>query len=261
LKGKAHASIGLLTYYNYSILNNIELSLIGGIISLLFSILPDLDHFNSIISRKLSNKKIESYISAILFLAPLVLFVYLGYLKKFDYSILFFLCLFVFIVIRKKIKISNIRKTIISSILFLSAFLIYNIYKDIYASRLIIFFAVFPWFTHRTFSHSLLSVFFLYLLTRNLTFIDYNISTISVLAYVSHLLLGDIFTFQGVALFWPISKYKFKLNPLKNHTSVKIMEILIITTLLLVAIYLTYILFKYKTPQQILLGSSIFKPK
>ena len=104
LKGKAHASIGLLTYYNYTILSNTELTILGGAISLFFSLLPDLDHFNSVISKKLSNKKIESLVEALMMLVPLSTLLYLGYLKKFDYSILFFLGLILFISIKKKFK-------------------------------------------------------------------------------------------------------------------------------------------------------------
>ena len=249
MKGKAHASIGLLTYYNYTILSNTEFTILGGAISLFFSLLPDLDHFNSVISKKLSNKKIESLVEALMMLVPLSTLLYLGYLKKFDYSILFFLGLILFISIKKKFKTSIIRKLIILS---------YNLFKNIAIVKLLLFFILIPWFSHRTFSHSIFSAVILYFITNNLGFIIKNLNMIATLSYLSHIFLGDILTPQGIPLFWPLSKHRFKLNPFKGQSSVNIIENIVILLMVLLAFYLTFVSIKYKTPQQILLGSSIF---
>lgn len=258
MKGKAHASIGLLTYYNYTILSNTELTILGGAISLFFSLLPDLDHFNSVISKKLSNKKIESLVEALMMLVPLSTLLYLGYLKKFDYSILFFLGLILFISIKKKFKASIIRKLIISIFLILICILSYNLFKNIAIVKLLLFFILIPWFSHRTFSHSIFSAVILYFITNNLGFIIKNLNMIATLSYLSHIFLGDILTPQGIPLFWPLSKHRFKLNPFKGQSSVNIIENIVILLMVLLAFYLTFVSIKYKTPQQILLGSSIF---
>ncbi len=251
MKGKAHASIGLLTYYNYSILSNSEISLVGLMLSLFFSLLPDLDHFNSILSNSISSKKTEFLIRTITLIVPLSLLLYLGSLKKFDYSILFVTFIYLTIFIRKNSSISIIRKIIISCTLIFLGLLLYTIYHNTNLFKLFIFFGIIPWFTHRSFSHSAFSVVILFYLTKNLDFIDKNFNIIATLAYLSHILLGDIFTPSGIPLFWPISKKRFKFTLLKSQNSVNIMEKLIIIILIFISAYITLYLLKYKTPQQI----------
>ncbi len=258
MKGKAHASIGVLTYYNFSILSNSHISIIGVFLSLFFSLLPDLDHFNSKLSNAISSKKLEIIIKTVTLVIPLALLLYLGILKKFDYSILFFCLIGLIIFLRKNISVSIIRKIIISLTLISMGLILNYIYHNMNLFKLFIFFAILPWFSHRSFSHSIFSILILFFLSKNFDFIQKDFNIIVTLAYASHILLGDIFTPSGLPLFWPLSKKRFKITLLQSKNSVLILEKIIILLLIILAIYLTLYTLKYKTPQQILLGSSIF---
>ncbi len=241
MKGKTHATIGLLTYYNYTILSDTKLTLIGGVLSLFFSLLPDLDHFNSIISKKLSNKKIETFIEALIMIVPLSILFYLGYLKTFDYSTLLLLYMILFISVKKTLKTALVRKIAITTILILICILSYTLFKNIAIVKLILFFSVITWFSHRTFSHSILAVVILYFITDNLDFIIKNLSTIATISYLSHLILGDILTPSGIPLFFPLSKHKFTLNIFKNHKFTPLVEKATVLLMVLLSVYLTFI--------------------
>jgi inner membrane protein len=95
--------------------------------------------------------------------------------------------------------------------------------------------ATFPWLKHRTFSHSLLSIFVIYFLLKEIESII-NISHISffaTLGYASHTFLGDLFTKQGVPLFYPISNKKISFGCFKVGSYVcNLAEIITILILL-----------------------------
>ena len=122
MKGKAHASIGMLTYYNYTLITQTPLGPIELLSSLFFSILPDLDHYDSIISHAFTNKRLETIIENIVLITGLAIVLIAGYIKKLDYYLLISLVLGSFIVIKSKIKSTFVRKCIIT------AFILYTLY-------------------------------------------------------------------------------------------------------------------------------------
>lgn len=100
--------------------------------------------------------------------------------------------------------------------------------------------AIFPWLKHRGISHSILAIIIIYLLLKQIEILTniYNLSFWGTISYASHIFLGDLFTRQGVPLFYPLSNKKISLGNLKvgGYFS-NFLEILIIISLICIIIY------------------------
>lgn len=242
MKGKAHASIGALTYYNYAILTQSGLSLLMFFISIIFSLIPDLDTEKSIASKHIPSRKLEIFIEAIigviLFLTTFQLWVENG----FNYYVLLILFLFLFFIFKFNIKKLKLRKIILTVYSIVFYFLIVYITGSKSHYFFVLFLGIIPWFSHRSFSHSLVSVVFLYFSIQRLEslFKLDHLKEVVALSYASHIFLGDILTVQGVPIFWPISKKRFSLisTKIKSQKYENIVEISVISFLVILAFYL-----------------------
>lgn len=245
LKGKAHASIGILTYYNYALISQTPPSSIALLSSLFFSILPDLDHYDSIISHAFTNRKLETIIENIILTFAVAAIVIIGFIKKLDYYLLFSAVLAGFIIIKSKVKNTIIRKCITTAFIFifsLAFYFIFNVKSILFMSA---FIAAIPWTRHRSASHSFLACAAVYLFMygiENVANIK-NLAANSAISYSSHIILGDILTPSGVPLLWPISKKRYSLVKNIRHSKnyVSFMEKLIIFLLISSGLYLTLI--------------------
>lgn len=245
MKGKAHASIGMLTYYNYTFITQTPLGPIELLSSLFFSILPDLDHYDSIISHAFTNKKLENIIENVVLITGLLIVLIAGYIKKLDYYLLFSLIMGSFIVIKSKIKNSFIRKCIITAFIMTFSLAFYFIFKIKSIFFIFAFISAIPWTKHRSASHSLIACVLVYLFmlsVESVSNID-NLAVISSISYSSHILLGDILTPSGVPLLWPLSNRRFSLVKNIKHSKkyVAFMEKTITGILILSGLYLTLI--------------------
>ncbi len=245
LKGKAHASIGMLTYYNYTLVTQTPPSSIALLSSLFFSILPDLDHYDSIISHAFTNRKLETMIENIVLLLGLAAVVIIGFIKKLDYYLLISFILAAFIIIKSKVKNTYLRKCIITVFIFIFSLAFYFIFKVKSILFIFAFIAVIPWTKHRSASHSLLACAAVYFFMYSIESVSNikNLAAISAISYSSHILLGDILTPSGVPLLWPLSKQRFSLvkNIRRSKNYVAFMEKFIIGLLILSVLYLTLI--------------------
>lgn len=241
MKGKAHAAIGLLTYYNFSLLTGNPLDLTSAALSVSFSILPDLDHVQSLISKKLSNPLFEKIFESILISLILFPTLYILKIKGFHFYLSSIAIIFLTALIGSFIKKSLTRKLSIS----FSVLCLYFILQHFFPSRKWTSFALFlfllPWFSHRSFSHSLTGVLCLYLSMRHLA---PSYAPVCTIGYGSHLFLGDLWTPSGIPLFFPFSKKRFRFLG-KGKSAKKIVpmiEAFVLTVLFTLALYLTLIL-------------------
>ena len=215
MRGKSHCTIGILTSIQTCIFFNIPISIFTLIISAFFSLLPDLDETNSTISsffmlKKFSNKSLKSIVYTLIF----IIFIISVNISS-SLFICFLLMVFFVIFIESKFSKTHLKKFFVSFIFILISTLLYLITSNIYLSTFFLLISTFPWLKHRGFSHSILAILSIYFLLKNIE-IEFNINYISILgtiSYSSHIFLGDIFTKNGVPIFYPLTQKKISLSP------------------------------------------------
>lgn len=242
MRGKAHACIGLLTYYNYSLLTGSTPDIVPAALSVPFALLADLDHYQSLISKKLSNPLIEKILESILMASVLLPVLYIYKIKGPTPYLFAIAVIILTAVIGIVIKKSIIRKLSISLIV-LSLYLIGR--TLIHTDRLIFlaaFLCIVPWLTHRSFSHSVFSVVLIYFIVKPI--FSPQLTAACTVSYASHIFFGDFLTPSGVPVFFPLSRRRFSLIKTARGTKkiVSFLEFSVITLLSLLAIYLTYLL-------------------
>ncbi|NIZ87316.1 metal-dependent hydrolase, partial [Clostridioides difficile] len=74
--------------------------------------------------------------------------------------------------------------------------------------------SIFPWLKHRSFSHSIFATIIVYFLLKQIELITNinNLSFYGAIGYASHMFLGDLFTKQGIPIFYPLSEKKISLG-------------------------------------------------
>ncbi len=237
MRGKTHCTIGILTTIQTCLIFNIPINLFNIIVSGIFAILPDLDEPNSTISDFFFKKKISKFILKIL-IYIINIFIFFISLKINDNFYLSSIITFVAItIIESKLKHSLLRKFFLSLMFIFLAFCLYLININIYIIIFIAIFSIFPWLKHRSFSHSLLGIFFIYFLLKQIELV-YNISNLSIIgtiSYSSHIFLGDIFTKSGVPVFYPVINKNFSLGFFRVGSFLgNLVEILVVVFLILI---------------------------
>lgn len=245
MRGKTHFTIGVLTSLQASMLFNRPLSLMDIVVCSLFSILPDLDTSNSIISNTILNHNISKKIYKIVIYSINIL-IFLISIKINDNFLVSSIVTFIAIIILEaKITHGFLRKLFLSLIFILLAISIYLINGKFYFILFSLILASFPWLKHRKLSHSLLAIFIISFLLKQIELITdiSNLCFFGTIGYSSHLFLGDLFTKSGIPLFYPLSEKKFSLGSLRVGGSLSNILEVIFVIILVFLILLTLIKF------------------
>lgn len=214
MRGKTHCTIGVLSVIQASILFKIPITIFNLILSAFFSILPDLDESNSVISEILLKKNVSKFLfKTIIYAINLAIFFVSLKINDNFYisSIITFISI---VIIESKLTHILLRKIFLSLIFILLAICLYLVKIKIYFVIFCLMLAVFPWLKHRSFSHSIFAIIIIYFLLKQIELIYniYNLTFFGTISYASHIFLGDLFTKSGIPLFYPISDKKFSLG-------------------------------------------------
>lgn len=243
MRGKSHGAVGILTAIQTSIMFKIPISIVGILVAAIFSILPDLDQPNSSISQFIFKNDISKYIYKIFIYLVNVIIFFVSININENFYISAIVTFIAIIIIEAKITHSLIRKVFLSLIFILLAISLYFINVPIYFVMFALIFAVFPWLKHRSFSHSIFAVIMIYFILKQIELVSgfEYLSVYGSIAYGSHIFLGDLFTKQGVPLFYPISDKKISLGFLKVGSKFSnFAEYLFILALLLIVLFSIY---------------------
>ena len=216
MKSVTHMAIGALTYTNYIMLSGNKIDILDIPIVLTFSVLPDIDISSSKISSKLRNIPLNLIIYGMLSIFSLII-LYMCLVKQ-SISYYYILSVPAMIVFLKLFSKNKTLKKISLSLFFVFLYYIFYKYSKVSSTKnIFLFLAVLPYFTHRSLSHSIISVIIiavtLYPLSMTDTLKSYYTAAFS---YSSHLFLGDIFTKKGIKLFYPLSKKDVSFNVFKS---------------------------------------------
>ena len=208
MRGKTHFTVGVLTSLQASLLFNKPLSLFDIIICSLFSLLPDLDTSNSTLSNKILNQNVSKKIyKLVIYLLNILINIIISSLVTF----------IAIIILEANITHGFLRRLFLSLIFILLAICLYIINGKIYFILFSSILAIFPWLKHRKLSHSLLAVFMIAFILKQIELLS-NISNLcffGTIGYASHLFLGDLFTKSGIPILYPLSDKKFSLGFLR----------------------------------------------
>lgn len=217
MKGSTHLIIGATTYTNYLILTGKNFDILDIPICLAFSVLPDIDTESSKISKMLRSLPMK-FILTFIFLSSLGIILYLTIFKNI-LPVYYILILPIMILFLRFFNKNKIFKKISLSLFFLFLYYILLKYTKLgFTKNILLFFAILPYFEHRSFSHSLIGIFTIGLFLFPITFVNTtkNYYNIALLSYFSHLFLGDIFTKKGIKILYPFSKKSYSLNVFKS---------------------------------------------
>lgn len=217
MKSPTHITIGALTYANYLMLTGKNFNILDIPICLAFSVLPDIDTQHSKISSNLRNIPMKLILYTLFIIFALII-CYFSLVKQIlpKYFVLFIPVMILFLKLFSKNKIL---KKISLSLFFIALYIASYKYTLIGNTKnILLLFAIVPFFTHRGFSHSILSIFLISTILYPIYKIPQTRSyyIVMILAYLSHILMGDIFTKKGVPLLYPFSKKYYSLNIFTN---------------------------------------------
>lgn len=234
MRGKTHCTIGILAALQASIIFKIPISLFNLMISAIFSILPDLDESNSIVSDFFFKKKVSKFLYKILIYLINVIIFFVSLKINDNFYVSSIITFMAIIIIESKLTHIFLRKIFLSLIFILLSLCLYFLGSQIYFIIFTLMLAIFPWLKHRSFSHSIFAIIIIYFLLKQIELLT-NISNLSffgTISYSSHIFLGDLFTRQGVPLFYPINDKKISLGFLKvGGTISNLLEIVFILIL------------------------------
>lgn len=240
MRGRTHCTIGILASIQASLIFKIPISIFSIIISAIFSLLPDLDEPNSTISDIFFKKNISKFLYKILiYLINILIFFFSIKINNNFYlsSIITFASIFI---IESKLTHKFLRKLFLSLIFLLLGVCLYLVNTKFYIVLFVMLLAIFPWLKHRGLSHSVFAIIIIYILLKQIELLTniYNLSFWGTISYASHIFLGDIFTRQGVPLFYPLIEKKISLGNLRvgGYFS-NLLEILLIISLVFLIIY------------------------
>ncbi|WP_438653391.1 metal-dependent hydrolase [Romboutsia sp.] len=240
MRGKTHCAIGVLSVIQASILFNIPISIFNLILSAFFSILPDLDESNSVVSDIFLKRNVSKFILKMIIYSINIAIFFISLKINNNFYISSIITFTAIIVIESKLTHTLLRKVFLSLIFILLSISLYLIKFKIYFVIFCLMLATFPWLKHRSFSHSILATIVIYFLLKQIEII-YNISDLSFLgtiSYASHLFLGDLFTKSGIPIFYPISDKKYSLGFFKVGSFFNnVLEILFIVLFIVLIIY------------------------
>ncbi len=214
MRGKTHCTIGVLTSIQTCILFNIPITILNLIICAILSIFPDIDEphstiYNLIFKKNLSKKNLKKGVYILSIIISIII------LKSNNFYLILIALLGSFILFSLKFNYSLFKKIFLSLIFLFFCIMLYLNTNNLTLLAFSLTISIFPWLKHRSFSHSLVAVFIIYLFLKEIEKI-YHIpflSIIGTLSYLSHMFLGDIFTKSGVPIFYPLTSKKFSLAP------------------------------------------------
>ncbi|MGL6107402.1 MAG: metal-dependent hydrolase [Romboutsia sp.] len=219
---------------------NIPISIFNLILSAFFSILPDLDESNSVVSDIFLKRNVSKFILKMIIYSINIAIFFISLKINNNFYISSIITFTAIIVIESKLTHTLLRKVFLSLIFILLSISLYLIKFKIYFVIFCLMLATFPWLKHRSFSHSILATIVIYFLLKQIEII-YNISDLSFLgtiSYASHLFLGDLFTKSGIPIFYPISDKKYSLGFFKVGSFFNnVLEILFIVLFIVLIIY------------------------
>ncbi|WP_300283588.1 metal-dependent hydrolase [Peptacetobacter sp.] len=240
MRGKTHCAVGIITGIQLSLIFSQPIIPTTIVSSAVFSTLPDLDKSNSIISGIILKKNFSKFLyKLILFFLDIAIFLVSIKISS-SFFISAFITFFTIIFLEKKITHYNMRKALITGTLFLLSIILFLAKVNLSFIIPFIIFSIFPWLRHRNFSHSFFMVIIVYLIMKPISIlIDYEfLAFLSSFMYLLHIIC-DMFTRQGVAIFYPFSKNMISLGYIKvGGKFSNIIENLIIFILFIVTIHL-----------------------
>ncbi|MEG1131659.1 MAG: metal-dependent hydrolase [Romboutsia sp.] len=234
MRGKTHCTIGILAVIQASLLFKVPLSLFNIILSTIFSLLPDLDESNSTVSEFFLGKKVSKFIYKILIYSINIIIFFVSLKINDNFYLSSIITFASIIIIESKLTHTILRKLFLSLVFILLSLCLYFIGAKIYFIIFTIMISAFPWLKHRSFSHSVFATVIIFFLLKQIELITNisNLSFFATISYASHIFLGDLFTRQGVPLFYPLSTKKISLGFLKVGSKLSnTLEIIFICTL------------------------------
>lgn len=240
MRGKTHCAVGIITGIQLSLIFSQPIVPTTIVASAVFSTLPDLDKSNSIISSLILKKNFSKFLyKLILFLLNISIF-----LISIKISSSFFISsaitFFTIIFLEKKVTHYDMRKALITGTLLLLSVILFLAKVNISFIVPFVIFSIFPWLKHRNFSHSFLMVIIVFLIIKPISIvINYEfLAFLSSFMYFLHIIC-DMFTRQGVAIFYPFSKKMISLGYIKvGGKFSNIIENFIIFILFMITVYL-----------------------
>ena len=217
MRGKTHCTIGILSTIQACILFKVPISIFNLVLAAIFSILPDLDESNSTISNVILKQDASKFIlKIVIYIINFAIFSIS--LKLNNNFLLSSIVTFISIMIlESKLNHILLRKILLSLTLVLLSLCLFFIKVKIYFVIFFLILASFPWLKHRKLSHSLLAVFMIAFILKQIELLS-NISNLcffGTIGYASHLFLGDLFTKSGIPILYPLSDKKFSLGFLR----------------------------------------------
>ena len=214
MRGKTHCAIEILTAIQTSLIFKIPISLVDILVSATFAVLPDLDKSNSMVSNFILKNNVSKYIYRIFIYAVNIIIFFISININDNFYLSAIITFVAIIIIEAKLTHTFLRKVFLSLIFILLAICLYIIEVEIYFTIFCLMLSIFPWLKHRSFSHSIFATIIVYFLLKQIELITNinNLSFYGTIGYASHMFLGDLFTKQGIPIFYPLSEKKISLG-------------------------------------------------
>lgn len=240
MRGKTHCAVGIIAGIQLSLVLSQPITPTSILTSAVFSTLPDLDKSNSIIAGTILRKNFSKFIYKLLIFSLNIFIFFLSIKISSSFFISAVITFFAIAFLEKKLTHYNMRKALISATLILLSMVLIISKVDISFIIPILVFSVFPWLKHRNFSHSILMVFLVYIIMNPIgKFFNYNfLGFMASSMYFLHIIC-DMFTRQGVAIFYPFSKNMISVGYIKvGGKFSNIIENILVFILIIITIYL-----------------------
>ena len=235
MRGRTHLIAGTMATFEISILCGLPIVLLTLPVTMICSVIPDIDEANSNTLSKLISKSITKKIHLALLFSFTTLSFYM-YMKTGMNA-------YLGMVVSKRLTSSLVRSIVISSLFFIVSLTLYLHKFNLGYSLFALIFAIYPLLKHRGISHSLLGsiiVFFIF------TYIEKsggpaNLAYPASMAYLIHLVF-DMATKRGVPLLLPFSKRYYRFGNLRVGSIIcnLIENILIILLAVILVVTLIY---------------------
>lgn len=244
MKSVTHATIGMTTYVNYIILTKQSFDIVDIPICLAFSVLPDIDVHSSKISQIIRKAPLK-FIQIALFSLVTLALLYAVFIKRLLPEQALIIVPVMVLLLRFSSKNKTLKKVSLT-LAFLFIYYIFSKYTHVKtAKNIFLLLAILPFFSHRGFSHSILALVLVALclspLKNDTNLIKYYY--VAVISFFSHIFLGDIFTKEGVMLFYPISKYKISFNVIKSKALYKKIDYIYLLIYLSITLFIIYAIY------------------
>ena len=243
MRGRTHLIAGTMATFEISILCGLPIVLLTLPVTMICSVIPDIDEANSNTLSKLISKSITKKIHLALLFSFTTLSFYMYMKTGMNAYLGMVLSVLFSILVSKRLTSSLVRSIVISSLFFIVSLTLYLHKFNLGYSLFALIFAIYPLLKHRGISHSLLGsiiVFFIF------TYIEKsggpaNLAYPASMAYLIHLVF-DMATKRGVPLLLPFSKRYYRFGNLRVGSIIcnLIENILIILLAVILVVTLIY---------------------